>query len=132
MFRSENGRSLEPNKRKANTRQTPAQPLLGFNYYIEQLHQITVEQKSESVVEGFRGTPADEDNLEVFAQILGLLWKNGAAYLDAFFVEAEHKYDLEMKDSYAALQRMQTAGLVEISEGKVYLTEAGKDLMEDM
>jgi hypothetical protein len=132
MIRSESGRKMENNKRKADARQATAQPLLGFNYYIEQLHQITVEQKSNLVGESFRGSPADEDNLEVFAQVLSLLWQNGAAYLDAFFVESEHKYDLEMKDSYAALQRMQTAGLVEISEGKVYLTEAGKDLMEDM
>lgn len=132
MIRSESGRKMERNQRKADARQATAQPLLGFNYYIEQLHQITVEQKSAPVGESFRGSPADEDDLEVFAQVLSLLWQNGAAYLDAFFVEAEHKYDLEMKDSYAALQRMQTAGLVEIGEGKVYLTEAGKDLMEDM
>jgi coproporphyrinogen III oxidase-like Fe-S oxidoreductase len=131
MMRYESNRKYDGRK-KSEDRQSPAQDNLGFNYYIEQLHQISIEQKSIATGQSLEAEAKDDDALEVFAQVMRLLWQTGEAFLDAFFAEAEHKTGLEMKKIYPALQRMQTAGLVEINEGKVYLTDSGKELMQDM
>jgi len=130
MMRYESNRKQD-GKKKSDAQQSLAQENLGFNYYIEQLHQISVEQKTIRVEHNFKDDLEEDENLDVFTQVLRLLWQTGDAFLDSFFTEAEHKLGLETKKTYPALQRMQTAGLVEINEGKVWLTDSGKDLMQE-
>ncbi len=103
----------------------------GFDYYIEQLHQISIERKS---VESEREVDQEEDEerLDIFAKLLRLLWHTGDIYLETFFSEAHTSLGVEMSVTYPALQRMQAAGLVAINEGKVILTASGKDLMEEL
>jgi coproporphyrinogen III oxidase-like Fe-S oxidoreductase len=134
MMRYEGGRkSVE--KRKSDEHPASSEGNLGFNYYIEQLHQISVEQNTvlsrQTVENEPENEPEEEASLDIFAKVLRLLWQTGEAYLDSFFSEAEHKLDLDMQKTYPALQRMQAAGLVAINEGKVCLTASGKELMAD-
>jgi hypothetical protein len=114
----------ESSRKYDNAKAIPANKSLGFNYYIEQLHQITIEQKIDA--------QEDEDLLDFFAQLLRLLRQPGEAFLDAFFAEAQARLGADIKKTYPALQRMQIAGLVDINEGKVLLTNSGKELMDEM
>jgi hypothetical protein len=118
MMRYQSSRKYEGDKA------IPADRSLGFNYYIEQLHQISIEQKSS--------TENDDELLDFFVQLLHLLRQPGDAFLDAFFAEAQERLGADIKKTYPALQRMQTAGLIYMNEGKVLLTDSGKELMDEM
>ncbi len=130
MMRYESGKKFE-SKQKFDDQESSEEKNLSFNYYIEQLHQISIEQKSVRTEQRI-SVDIDDDDLDVFVQIIRLLWETNENFLDAFFVEAEHRLGLDMKKTYPALLRMQAAGLVTISEGKVFLTDSGKELMEEM
>ena len=105
-----------------DTRKNP-----GFNYYIEQLHRISIEQKSSQMDE-----VSDDDLLDFFVQLLRLITQSGDAFLDKFLSEAQSNLGADSNKTWPALQRMQTAGLVDINEGRVTLTASGKELMHEM
>lgn len=102
---------------------------LGFNYYIEQFHQISLEHQEISNDSPDTGT--DDDLIDFFARLLRLLSAEGETYLDAFIGSTQKTLGADLEKTYPALIRMQAAGLVAINQGKVMLTDSGREMVDD-
>ncbi len=114
-------RKTSENKRSDN---------LSFNYYIEQFHRISIEQQEISSKE-LTDSEVDDDLLDFFARVLRLLRSEGETYIDAFILDTQKILGADLDKTYPALQRMQSAGLIAINQGKVMLTDSGREMVDE-